>query len=481
MKPIKKPIRSKSGITPLTVVLPPKKCDHGTCIYCPGGDHVPQSYTDKSPAIMRAMALKYDIKKQTKTRLESLKAMGHPTEKLEVIIIGGTFLQYLEKFKQNYIKGIYDVLNMPQHSTIRGTPNGAKAKTLTQAKKINETAKHRVVALCIENRPDNCTEKDIKEMLSYGTTRVEIGVQIPDDKVYKKTNRGHTVKDVIEATKRLKDAGFKVGYHIMPGVPFSNKKLDKKKFKLIFKSQKFKPDQLKIYPCQIVESAPLEKIYKKINYKPYTNEEISKFIKWIMNKIPRYVRVMRMMREIPKEKMKIEAASTSMRGDLQKELRKNKNIKEIRFREIGQQKGKIDLNTKLKITKYKASKGKEYFLEIINKDHILFGLLRLRFPSKEVFIEELKGAAIVRELHVYGQALNLGETVQQSSHSASQKLWNEEAQHRGMGKQLMKKAEELSKKRGYKKLAVISGIGVREYYKKLGYNLEGDYMVKKFY
>jgi elongator complex protein 3 len=450
-KKIKKPIRSKSGITPLTVVLPPKKCKHGTCIYCPGGREVPQSYTDKSPAIMRAMTLKYEIKKQIKSRLESLEKMGHPTEKLEVIIIGGTFLEYPEKFKQNYIKGIYDTLNKKP------------SKNLEQAKKINQTAKHRIIALCIENRPDECSEKQIQEMLSYGTTRIEIGVQIPDDKIYEKINRSHTVKEVIEATKRLKNAGFKIGYHIMPGLPFSNKKLDKKRFKEIFKKQEFRPDQLKIYPCQIVESSPLEKIYKKINYKPYTNKELHKFLIWIMKIIPRYCRVMRMMREIPKEKMKIEAASTSMRGDLKKIFQKNKKIKEIRFREIGQQDfpEKIDLKTKLKIIKYKASEGNEYFLEIINKDNILFGLLRLRLTKKPQ-------KAIIRELHVYGQALNLHEKANQS-------------QHRGFGKQLVKKAEEIAKKHNYKKLKIISGVGVREYYKNLGYNLNNEkiYMEKE--
>ncbi|MEA3414119.1 MAG: tRNA uridine(34) 5-carboxymethylaminomethyl modification radical SAM/GNAT enzyme Elp3 [Nanoarchaeota archaeon] len=444
---VKKPIRSKSGITPLTVVLPPKKCDHGTCLYCPGGDDVPQSYTDKSPAIMRAMALEYDIKKQVKARLNVLKKMGHPTEKIEVIIIGGTFLQYSEKFKYNYIKGLYDSINQKQ------------SKTLKQAKKINQTAKHRIVALCIENRPDNCTEKDIKEMLSYGTTRIEIGVQIPDDKIYKKTNRGHTVKDVVEATQRLKNAGFKIGYHIMPGLPYSNKRKDLKKFKLIFKNSKFKPDQLKIYPCQIVESSPLSKIYKKINYKPYTNLEIEKLLIKFMKLVPRYCRVMRVMREIPKEKMKVEAASTSMRGN----LRKIKNLKEIRSREIGQQKQEVNLNTKLKITKYKASKGIEYFLEIINSNDILFGLLRLRLS---------KAGAMIREIHVYGQALKLREEAKKSL---------QRAQHRGMGKQLLKKAEQITKQKGFKKLRVISGVGVREYYEKLGYTLDKDkvYMEKE--
>jgi elongator complex protein 3 len=440
---IKKPIRSKSGITPLTVVLPPKKCDHGTCIYCPGGDHVPQSYTDKSPAIMRAMALKYDIKKQVQARLKVLKQMGHPTEKLEVIIIGGTFLQYDEKFKKDYVKGIYDTIN------------NKKSTSLDQAKKINQTAKQRIVALCIENRPDNCTEKDIQEMLSYGTTRVEIGVQIPDDKIYKKTNRGHTVKDVIDATQRLKDAGFKIGYHIMPGLPYSNKRKDIQKFKLIFKDSRFKPDQLKLYPCQIVESSPLTKIYKKIKYKPYSNSEIEKLLIKMLKLVPRYCRVMRIMREIPKEKMKIEAASTSMRGDLSK----IKNLKEIRSREIGQQKGEVDLKTKLKLTKYKASNGTEYFLETINSEDVLFGLLRLRLS---------KAGAMVREIHVYGQALKLGEEAKKS-------------QHRGMGKQLLAKAEEIAKAKGFKKLRVISGVGVREYYEKLGYTLDKNkiYMGKE--
>lgn len=465
---VKKPVRSISGVTPLTVVLAPKKCAHGTCIYCPGGDNVPQSYTDKSPAIMRAMKLKYDPYEQVKVRLNVLKLMKHPTDKIEIIILGGTFLQYPKNYKYNFIKKIYDALN------------NKNSKNLEEAKKINETAEHRCVAMCIENRPDNCSEKDIKEMLEFGATRVEIGVQMPDDELYKKTNRGHSVQDVIEATERLKNAGFKLGYHIMPGLPGSNIKKDLKLFKKIFQDEKFRPDQLKIYPCQVIQDSPLAKIHKLIKYKPYTTEQTEKFLMSAFKIIPRYCRIMRIMREIPKEKMASEIIKLDIRKSVEDKLRnerfkiqnnqktrnflmnsstRNCQIQEIRMREIGFNKKDLNLNTKLKITKYSASNGDEYFLEFINKENILFGLLRLRISNK---------IAIIRELHIYGQALNLGKE-------------GTESQHIGLGKKLMQKAEEIAKEDGFKKLKIISGIGVREYYKKLGYKLdkEGNYMVKR--
>ncbi len=418
----KKPVRSVSGVTPLTVVLKPKKCDHGTCIYCPGGENVPQSYTDKSPAIMRALALKFDPYIQVKTRLETLKKMGHPTDKIELIIIGGTFLQY---------------------------------------DKINEISKHRCVAMCIENRPDNCSDEEIKRMLEFGCTRVEIGVQLPDDEIYKKVNRGHTVKDVVSATEKLKNAGFKVGYHFMPGLPYSNPKKDTKLFKELFRNENFRPDQLKIYPCQIVESSVLSKIYKRIKYKPYTNEQIAKLLSKMIPEIPEYCRIMRIMREIPKEKMisEINPINLDLRKDIEDNLRKNGvKINEIRLREIGFNETNSD-KLKLKIIKYNASKGKEYFLEIVNDKNILYGLLRLRILKNKT--------GVIRELHVYGKALDLGEVGNIS-------------QHKGIGKWLMSEAEEISRRENCKILKVISGVGVREYYKNLGYDLDNDriYMEK---
>ncbi len=488
---VKKPVRTISGVTPLTVVIKPRKCNHGTCIYCPGGEFVPQSYTNKSPAIMRALVLKFDPYEQVKNRLNTLSIMNHPTNKIELIILGGTFMQYPDEYKDEFIKKCFDALNEKS------------SKNLEEAKKINETSEHRCVAMCIENRPDNCSAEDIKKMLSYGCTRVEIGVQMPDDEIYRKTNRGHSVKDVVEATKKLKNAGFKVGYHIMPGLPGSDKKKDLKMFKRIFSSEDFRPDQLKIYPCQIISDSPLEKIYKKINFKPYDEKQTEKIIEEMMKIIPEYCRVMRIMREFPKEKLIEGVEKLDLRKDIEANMRKNKiKVDEIRMREIGFNKI-VDSNKKLKlkILEYPASGGKEFFLQFVNEENILFGLLRLRIfedlhsPRARIIngseqtplISSLKkninaknsgevefGAknirakrAIIRELHIYGQAIELGE----KSKSASQ--------HKGFGKLLMEKAEEIAKQNGMKKIAVISGVGVREYYRNLGYELERGYMIKK--
>jgi len=441
---VRKPTKTISGITPVAVMLPPRTCEHGTCTYCPNLNAT-QSYTPKSPVFMRASQVNYDSYKQVEARIKAFQAMHHPTEKVELIIMGGTFLQYPEKFQYNFIKRCYDALNEKT------------SKNLEEAQKLNEKAKHRCVALCIETRPDECV-KHIKKMREFGVTRVELGVQIIDDKIYKKVKRGHLVKDVIDTTKALKDAGFKVGYHIMPGLPGSNPKKDLTLFKKIFSDEKFKPDQLKIYPCQVIKGAELEKEYWKKKYKPYTKEQIQDLLIKMMKIVPRYCRVMRIMREIPPEYLVSGTTKIDLRKDVEEKLRKDKNkIKEIRFREIGFNQKEINNKLKLKITKYSASHGKEYFLEIVNKDDILFGLLRLRIVN---------GKAFVRELHVYGQALNLHEEDSNAT------------QHKGLGKWLMEEAENIAKKQKTKKILVISGVGVRQYYKALGYVLRDTYMVK---
>ena len=520
---IRKPTKTISGITPVAIMLPPRKCAHGSCLYCPDLN-VPQSYTPKSPVVMRASALKYDSYEQVKARLKAFEAMHHPTEKIELIIMGGTFLEYPEKFQYEFIKKCYDGLNEK------------KSKTLAEAQVLNETSKHRCIALCIETRPDVCS-KFIARMREFGATRVELGVQIIDDEIYKKIKRGHKIKDVVEATKNLKNAGFKVGYHIMPGLPGSDLKKDLKLFKKLFSDKRFKPDQLKIYPCQVIPGSELEKIYWKKQYKPYTKEQTQQILVEMLEQVPRYCRVMRVMREIPPEYLTAGVINIDLRKDIEKELRKNNSkIKEIRYREIGfalRDNREVNLDLKLKTTKYKASDGDEYFLEIVNKDDILFGLLRLRIfnelhsslardigglvpdisqgtslkkqlmkksneendkkdksflviknPSISSALARDKSRAggwesdergnvgqynqaIIRELHVYGQALKLGEKNKTAS------------QHKGFGKWLMNESEKIAQKNKCKKIFVISGVGVREYYRKLGYVLEGGYMRKE--
>jgi len=439
---IRKPSKTKAGVTPVAVILPPQKCKHGTCLFCPTLN-VPQSYTPKSPAIMRAMMCEYDAAKQVKSRIKAFEVMNHPTDKIELIIMGGTFFDYSKKFQEEFIKECFDAMN------------GKVSKNIEEAKKINETAKHRCVALCLETRPDSCSDSDVKRALEFGCTRVELGVQIVDDKIYKKVKRGHSVKDVVDATKRLRDSGFKIGYHLMPGLPGSNLKHDLSMIKKIFSDERFKPDHIKIYPCQVIKGAELEQLYYNGEYKPYIEEETKKLIIEILKLVPRYCRVMRIMREIPPEYLTAGLKRIDLRKEITEELRQNKiKINEIRFREIGFS-GTEDFNWKIEKIEYYANDGKERFLQAVNSENVLFGLLRLRIKGKK---------AIIRELHVYGQAERLGKSGI--------------IQHQGIGKNLMKEAEEICETNNIGEIKVISGVGVREYYQNLGYELKNNYMIK---
>lgn len=508
---IRKPTKTISGITPVAVMLPPRKCNHGNCIYCPSLN-VPQSYTPKSPVVMRAMQVDYDSYLQVKARIKAFEAMNHKTDKIELIIMGGTFLEYPKKFQYEFIRGCYDGLN------------NKRSKNLESAKKLNEKTKHRCVALCVETRPDVCVDF-IDRMREWGVTRIELGVQIIDDKIYKNVKRGHSVKEVVDTTLALKNAGFKIGYHIMPGLPGSNLKKDLNLFKRLFSDERFKPDQIKIYPCQVMPCSELENLYWKGKYKPYSKEEIKKILIQMLKSIPRYCRVMRIMREIPPDYIVAGTINIDLRKDVEEKLRKEKyKLNEIRWREVGFAGDDINLDLKLKVTKYKASGGEEYFLEIVNKDDILFGLCRLRiydsptlstikFPAhicsqingsqptvsdcllnnsineKEFYInnskksrasgkERAKKQAIIRELHVYGPALKLGESGKTSQHIGLGKWLIEEAERIVKHCSVYPKLQNKGAKNKIKRLSVISGVGVREYYRRLGYNLKESYMVK---
>ncbi len=451
---IRKPSKTLAGVTPLAVMLKPKRCEHGTCLYCPMYN-VPQSYTPLSPPAIRAEMLNYDPGKQVKARLKAFELMNHPTDKIELIVMGGTFLQYSKKYQKEFIKKCCDALNK------------SKSSNLKEAKKKNETAKHRMVALCLETRPDTCTKENVKWMIKLGATRIEIGVQAIDDEIYKLVNRGHKVKDVVKATKLLKNANLKVFYHIMIGLPGSTPKKDLEMFKQIFSDQRFKPDGLKIYPCQVFKNSVLEEWFKEGKYKPYSKNTIKSLLIKMFKVIPEYCRVMRVMREIPPKYLAAGTKRIDLRSEIQKELKKEKvKINEIRFREVGfwlrdkKKKESLNRDLKLKVSRYKASQGHEYFLQFVNKDDVLFGLCRLRTSNKNGGVY---GA--IRELHVYGKAKEIGK--------------KGKIQHRGLGKKLVEKAEKIARNYGVKELYVIAGIGVRRYFYNLGYKLKGQYVSKK--
>ncbi|HHQ45192.1 MAG TPA: tRNA uridine(34) 5-carboxymethylaminomethyl modification radical SAM/GNAT enzyme Elp3 [Candidatus Altiarchaeales archaeon] len=484
----KKPARTLSGVAVVAAMTAPSKCPHGRCKYCPGGPdiNVPQSYTGKEPATRRAIQYDFNPYLQTTFRLKQLKDIGHPIDKVELIVMGGTLtaqpLDYQDWFVKNCLMAMNDFWeNEKQINTVGQeefikkylkTPRPFKYRQDVQAE--NEESKNRCVGITFEPRPDWCRQEQINFMLEFGVTRVEIGVQNPDDKIYEMVDRGHTVKDVVDATRECKDSALKIGYHMMPGIMGYNPKLDMEAFKKIFEDERFKPDMLKIYPCIILNGTDYYKYWKAGEFEPLTTGQAVDLIVEVKKIMPKWVRTMRIMRDIPSNLVEAGIKSSNL-GQLvhQKMEEKKASCKCIRCREVGQ-KMKEGLtpdaeNIKLLKETYEASDGTEVFLsfEDVEQD-ILIGFLRLRIPAKPFRKEITSSTALVRELHVYGPMLELGEKPEY------------EWQHRGYGRELLAEAERIAKDEyGKDKMTVISGIGVRNYYRKLGYARDGAYMSKK--
>jgi elongator complex protein 3 len=431
------------------VMTEPLKCP-GQCVFCPTYQSIPQSYTPESPAVLRAIRCGYDARKQVKLRLKALSEMGHPTDKIELIVMGGTFLAYPKDYQYRFIKDCLDGLN------------GQDSTDLAEAKKLNETAQHRCTGMCIETRPDWCGQEEIARMLQFGATRVELGVQILDDQIYRLTRRGHGVEDVIRATALLRENGFKVHYHWMPGLPGSTPEHDLEMSRRLFDDEHFRPDGLKLYPTMVVEGTELEKWYQEGRYQPYEVGTMVNLMVEIKSIVPKYVRISRVLRDIP-AKFITAGCKDSLRGVVRQRMKQRGiECKCIRCREYGHRarEGQEIGPPRLVRMDYQASGGKEIFLSFEDELETLFGLLRLRIQE---------ASAVIRELHVYGPEVPLSKQQEGA------------AQHRGLGKALLLEAERIAAEEfQVRQMKILSGIGAREYYRsEFGYNLEGDYMVKE--
>jgi elongator complex protein 3 len=454
----KRAIRTMSGIAPVAILTKSYPCP-GECVYCPSEKNVPKSYLSNEPAVMRAIRCGYDPYKQVQLRLKALEANGHTPEKIELIVIGGTWSALPKKYKYNYIKEAFRGANdYPKNKKTTNLKNKEIKEALAFEQKKNEKAKYKIIGLTLETRPDYIDEKEIKEMRKFGCTRVELGVQAIDDKILKLIKRGHGVKKTAEATKLLKNNGYKITYHFMPALPGSSPKKDFLMYKKLFEDERFCPDQIKFYPCVVTKGSLLYKWWKKKKYKPYTEKQLEELIIKCKSITPEYVRIIRLIRDIPGESIEAGNKITNLRQIMQSKGIKCSCIRCREARDLFFSKNDYKIN----VLEYKASKGKEFFISADSKNKkTLYGFCRLRLPENK---KDKAKTAFIRELHVYGRLIPAGK--------------KGEVQHKGLGKLLMLRAEKIALENNYKNIAVISGIGVRGYYRKLEYRLKDTYMVK---
>ncbi len=451
--------RSQSGIAVVSVLTKPFPCS-GKCIYCPSEENVPKSYLSNEPAVMRAIACGYHPYKQVTARLKALYETGHIVEKISIRIIGGTWSEYPINYQSWYIRELFRACN-------EFNGQRTKSKSLLELQNENQNTISRIVEMSVETRQDKINETELIRFRKYGITKVELGVQSVDDQILKLNDRGNTNKDTAKATLLLKNYGFKVSYQMMLNLYGSDGQKDLNVFKKIFSDQSYKPDHLKIYPLALVKNCSLYKLYLEKRFVPYTKEELISVIANIKRFIPKYCRVERVIRDIPATNIVKGGAKISNLRQAVEERSKalSYTCQCIRCREI--KRHKPDSEKKIFIEKYIASKGIEYFISYETVDRkYLYGFCRLRLLDNDAKINVLKNSAIIREIHVYGPTVAIAKT-DESAH-----------QHTGIGKLLMTEAEKIAKKCGYKKIAVIAGVGVRGYFEKNGYNLKQTYMAK---
>ncbi|HSF50505.1 MAG TPA: tRNA uridine(34) 5-carboxymethylaminomethyl modification radical SAM/GNAT enzyme Elp3, partial [Nitrososphaeraceae archaeon] len=457
-----------SGVAVIAVMPKPYACPHGKCIYCPGGIeyNTPMSYVGTEPATKIAQSFEYDAYYQVKSKLSQLYQRGHNVSKIELVIVGGTFPFMPEIYQREFVKKCFDALNNDISST------------LEESIIKNEYAEIRCVGFTVETKPDYCKEQHVDLMLKLGITRIEIGVQTLEENIYKLINRGHNLTDVKNSFQIARDCGYKIVAHMMPGLPGSTTESDINSFKLLLENDSFKPDMLKIYPTLVLKNTGIYKMYMNGKYHAYTEDELVNILVEVKKIIPPWVRIMRIQREIEPSDIIAGSKKGNIRQIAMKKLKElGTKCKCIRCREAGLQKLKNFNQQEIILNRidYFASRGKEVFLSMESKDKsLLFGFLRLRnipFSHRKELNDNnnKRNSAIIRELHVYGQVVDVG----QKNNSLS-------FQHNGLGLHLIEEAEKISKEEfQIDKLSVISAIGTRAYYKKLGYIQNGPYVTKQ--
>ena len=475
-------IRSHSGVATVTVITEPFACP-GRCVYCPTEARAPKSYLTNEPAVMRALRTDYDAYEQVRVRLEALQETGHATDKIELIIKGGTWSFYPDAYQRTFVQRCVDAANAFDRAggpaarggeevpgdadRLAGHPRALPSAGLAEALHENETAASRVIGTTIETPPDYVDEEEIRRLRELGVTRVELGVQTLDEDVLRLIVRDHGTAEVRRATRLLKDAGVKIAYHLMPNLPGATPESDVDSARRLFEEADYQPDTMKLYPCVVIQSAELYDWWREGRYTPYDDETLTETLIRIKLHVPPYVRIERVIRDIPSTSIQAGCLATNLREVVARRMQeRGLRCRCIRCRQV---RAAADGDFELVRRDYAASGGMEVFLSFENAaTDQLASLLRLRIAGERApLFPALEGAALIRELHTYGWHLPL------------HRRQDGAAQHRGLGGQLLEEAERIAREEfGRRRMAVIAGVGAREYYRRLGYELQDTYMVK---
>ncbi|MCX7608758.1 MAG: tRNA uridine(34) 5-carboxymethylaminomethyl modification radical SAM/GNAT enzyme Elp3 [Anaerolineales bacterium] len=464
-----KPVRTLSGVTTVTVLTKPYPCP-GKCIFCPDDVRMPKSYLPDEPGAARALENEFDPYRQVTSRLEALTSVGHPTDKIELLILGGTFSAYRRDYQAWFILRCFQAMNESHDDTFREDRHRdlpSLLEALAHEQQINETAPHRNVGLVSETRPDEITPAELAWLRTLGVTKVQLGAQSLDDRILELNRRGHTVADLHRAVALLRAGGFKIVLHWMPNLLGATLDSDHLDFARLWDG--LCPDEIKIYPTQLLANAPLYEVWQRGEYRPYTTEELIHLIADIKPTIPRYCRVNRVIRDIPSTHVVEGNKRTSLRQDVHAELaRRGTRCHCIRCREVRDE--PVNPATlQLDDLVYHPDGAEEHFLSFVTPNDKIAGFLRLSLPkpdSPETGLKDLQGAAIIREVHVYGQSLEVGRERPGA------------AQHAGLGTRLLAEAERIAREKGYRRMAVIAAVGTRQYYLERGFERGELYLVK---